>query len=50
MFTMVLLVFTIKLSIDVLYGSTGVNNQVHYGSTDVHSQCTIRMYPLLVHC
>jgi hypothetical protein len=47
---MILLVLTIKLSIDVHYSSTGVNNQVHYGSTDVHSQCTIRMYPLLVHC
>jgi hypothetical protein len=50
MFTMVLLVFTIKLSIDVHYGSIGVHNQVHYGSTGVHSQCTIHMYPLLVHC
>ena len=49
-FAMILLVLTIKLSIDVHYSSTGVNNQVHYGSTDVHSQCTIRMYPLLVHC
>jgi hypothetical protein len=47
---MVLLVLTIKLSIDVHYGSTGVNNQVHYGSTGVHSQCTIHMYSLLVHC
>jgi len=30
MFVMVLLVFTIKLTIDVHYGSTGVHNQVYY--------------------
>jgi len=42
MFAMVLLMFTIKLTIDVHYSSTGVYNQVTidvcYGSTGVHNQ------------
>ena len=42
MITMVLLVFTIKFTIDMHYGSTGVHNKVsidiHYGSTGVQNK------------
>ena len=39
---MVLLVFTIKFTIDIHYDSTGVHNKFtiddHYGSTGVHNK------------